>query len=124
MNNPWFAVENKLWLIFQNRREYYSSIAVKEINLSKREIILSGTLPDGMKLNQFPPNSSLEIRYHEAGRCDRYENTIYTRIALFDCTLLDCRIIEPIITCLSERYIEILATIKFMEFKFNENNPN
>ena len=126
-NNIWLVGENQLWLIQGEQREYYWNMGIKEINLTEKTVTLSGIMPDGIKLNSFPANSTLEIKRQRAGCRDDYKATDYTRIALFNCSLLNCRIIDPVkvFGVFSEDTIEVLATIKYESMELaDEDNQN
>lgn len=119
----WLTGDNMPWIINDEIKEWASLWNIIEINLTKKTFIVSSPMPDGMKLNSFPSEANIEVRCQYAGRRDDYNSTEYTRVALFNCSLVECVIIEPVkMWGINEmqNIVEVRATIKYESMEFQE----
>lgn len=126
---PWITRENIPWLINGEDREWKQNWNILEINLTKKEVVISSYLPEGMELNSFPEGATIEVNRQRCGRRSDYSQMDYTGIALFNCSLLECRIVDPVMMwgveiSKVEDSTEIRATIKYESMEFQADDQS
>lgn len=93
--------------------KYLRNFYVNEFDITNKEIMVYGLLPDNLHLAKFPSGSQLEFQYREVGKFSDYDSR-ETFLRLNNCRLTRCWIPEFISQDMDKRQeaVEIWAVIQ------------